>query len=301
MSQAVLSWSAPDAPDREEIAATLYRNVPTHSRTLLVSLLTRSFVDELLDAVQAGRPADFSRWAEAMAARPGRAQAIEAVLQAAETLPEYLGASLPPGYAEALRSLDHPIREQAAIELEQQAYEYSDRLDEVDSAVGKLVVKLSERNPQAAEHAREVASWCKRLARRLSLSEKATTFVERCGLLHNIGELEVPSHAGGEEVLAGERIVRGSAAALAQFAPVVRAQREALDGSGTPDGLRGEAITLPTRILAVACAFNDAITGRAGHAPLSVRAAVDTLSTGCGSRYDVTVVAALVGLTSGIA
>lgn len=299
MSQAALSYETL-SHDREEIAATLYRNVPTRNRTLLVSLLSRSFVDELLDAVDESRAPSFSTWAERMASRPGRAQAIEAVLQAADTLPEYLSNhGLPKMYLDALHSLEHPVRAQAAVELEHHSFAYSDRMDEVDSAIGKLLVRLGESNPHAAEHAREVASWCTRLARRLALSEKATTFVERCGLLHNVGELEVP-HTKEGHVLAGERIVRGSAAALAQFAPVVRAQHEALDGSGTPDGLRGDSISMATRILSVACAFNDAITGRSGRAPLSVRAAADQLTMGCGKRYDVTVVAALVGLTSGM-
>ena len=298
MSQAALSYES--TYDREAIASSLYRNIPTKNRTLLVSLVARSFVDELLDAVEARRSPSFSEWAERMASRPGRAQAIEAVLQAADTLPEYLlDVGMPQTYVDALRSLDHPISAQAAVELEQQAYEHSDRLNEIDSAIGKLLVRLGEVNPQAAEHAREVSAWCKRLARRLSLSERATTFVERCGLLHNIGELEV-EHTKEGHVLAGERIVRSSAAALAQFAPVIRAQHEQLDGSGTPDGLRGDAINMATRILTVACAFNDAITGRTGRAPLSVRAAADALTMGCGKRFDVTVVAALVGLTSGM-
>ncbi|MGH7327659.1 MAG: HD-GYP domain-containing protein [Polyangiaceae bacterium] len=298
MSQAALSYES--TYDREAIASDLYRNVPTRSRTLLVSLLSRSFVDELLDAVEERRSPSFAQWAERVSSRPGRAQAIEAVLQAAETLPEVLSEQgVPQLYVDALRSLDHPVSTQAALELEQHAYEHSDRLNEIDSAIGKLLVKLSEHNVQAAEHAREVSAWCKRLARRMSLSEKATTFVERCGLVHNIGELEI-EHTKEGHVLAGERIVRSSAAALAQFAPVIRAQHEALDGSGTPDGLRGDAIDVSTRILSVACAFNDAITGRTGRAPLSVRAAADALTMGCGKRFDVTVVAALVGLTSGM-
>jgi HD-GYP domain-containing protein (c-di-GMP phosphodiesterase class II) len=298
MSQAALSYES--TYDRETIATNLYRNVPTRSRNLLVSLLSRSFVDELLDAVEERRSPNFAQWAEQMASRPGRAQAIEAVLQAADTLPEYLlEHGMPQTYVDTLRSLDHPISTQAAAELEQQAYEYSDRLNEIDSAIAKLLVRLGEANPHSAEHAREVSAWCKRLGRRLSLSEKATTFVERCGLLHNVGELEV-EHTKESHVLAGERIVRSSAAVLAQFAPVIRGQHEALDGSGTPDGLRGEAIDMATRIVSVACAFNDAITGRTGRAPLSVRAAADALTMGCGKRYDVTVVAALVGLTSGM-
>ncbi|MBV8354572.1 MAG: HD domain-containing protein, partial [Candidatus Eremiobacteraeota bacterium] len=201
---------------------------------------------------------------------------------------------LPDRYLEVLRHLAAPVQTEAERELEQGAHTYSGHLDEVDSAIGKLLQQLEEVNPKAAAHARGVSSWCTRLARRLAFSEKETTFVTRCGLLHDIGDLEIAPSAtpGPEHVVAGERILRENMH-LVHFAPIVRAHHEWLDGTGYPCGLLEEQIPLAARIVSVADAFNDLITGDVGRKPLSEKAALAEITRACGTRFDVTVVSAL--------
>jgi HD-GYP domain-containing protein (c-di-GMP phosphodiesterase class II) len=182
----------------------------------------------------------------------------------------------------------------ATAEIEESAYPYNNHMDEVDSAIAKLVTNLAAVNAKAADHARQVSSWSARLARRLALSEREATFVTRCALLHDIGDLEVgpmPT-AGPEHVVAGERMAQGNVH-LAPFAQVIRAHHEALDGSGFPDGLRGDDIPRAAQIISVADAFNDLVAGHGGRKPLTAAAAVAELTAACGSRYDITVVAAL--------
>ncbi|MBV8354374.1 MAG: hypothetical protein JO101_03580, partial [Candidatus Eremiobacteraeota bacterium] len=69
-----LSWPEQISAEREQIAVALYRNVPTRSRSVIVKLLTESFVDEYVDAILDDRPPALREWIERMSARPGRAQ-----------------------------------------------------------------------------------------------------------------------------------------------------------------------------------------------------------------------------------
>ncbi len=118
-------------------------------------------------------------------------------------------------------------------------------------------------------------------------------------MIHDIGKigipdaiLQKPGRLTAEEQrdmqrhpALGERIARplGSASDLL---PIVRHHHESYDGSGYPDGHRGQEIPLPARIVAIADAF-DALTStrpyRAGRPPTE---AVDILMQGRGKQWD---------------
>lgn len=82
---------------------------------------------------------------------------------------------------------------------------------------------------------------------------------------------------------------------------VVLHHHECFDGSGYPDGLRGEAIPLPARLVAVVDAF-EAMTAAQPYRPArSVEAAVGELERMAGSQFDPDVVAAFVPLCDALA
>jgi len=76
------------------------------------------------------------------------------------------------------------------------------------------------------------------------------------------------------------------------LAQIVRQHHERLDGSGYPDGLKGEEILLEARILAVA----DVVEAMASHRPyrpaLGIESALAEVSSGAGTLYDAEAVAA---------
>ncbi len=81
--------------------------------------------------------------------------------------------------------------------------------------------------------------------------------------------------------------------------PTVRFHHERLDGSGYPDGLMGDEIPLPARVLAVADVF-DAMTSPRSHRPAHPRqAAIAEITANAGVKYDPQVVAALVKVIEG--
>jgi HD-GYP domain-containing protein (c-di-GMP phosphodiesterase class II) len=97
--------------------------------------------------------------------------------------------------------------------------------------------------------------------------------------------------------LASEEIVSGHKA-LRSFAPAVRSHHERLDGRGYPDGLVGSQITLATRIVTVADAFNAMIGRRAYRLPISPENALDRLLDNRGRQFDPIVVEAMVSVVS---
>ena len=81
-------------------------------------------------------------------------------------------------------------------------------------------------------------------------------------------------------------------------APVIRSHHERWDGQGFPDGLRGKAIPLGARILAVADAFEDLRGGKIDGKVLSAVDARRRVIAGRGSQFDPSVVDAFASLFS---
>jgi HD domain-containing protein len=76
----------------------------------------------------------------------------------------------------------------------------------------------------------------------------------------------------------------------------VRHHHERFDGTGYPDGLRGEEIPLASRVISACDAFHAMISERPYREPLSLDAAINELHEGAGGQFDPEVVAALVGI-----
>jgi HD-GYP domain-containing protein (c-di-GMP phosphodiesterase class II) len=122
--------------------------------------------------------------------------------------------------------------------------------------------------------------------------------------LHDVGKVAVPdailAKPGAldddewafirQHTLIGERIL-SVAPALTGAARLVRASHERIDGSGYPDGRKGEEIPLGARIIAVCDAF-DAMTSPRPYrtTPLSIEGAVTELQNGAGTQFDAKVV-----------
>jgi len=161
-------------------------------------------------------------------------------------------------------------------------------------------------------HARQVADLTRRIGQAMTLDAGTAHDLPIAALLHDIG------HIGLSDAVLARPISRldpgelrryrlhpvlGEQALLASddmqgVAPLIRSHHERWDGQGFPDGLRGTAIPLGARILAVADAYEDLRSGHIdGHAlsPLEARRAV---LAGRGSQFDPSVVDAFASLFS---
>ena len=192
-----------------------------------------------------------------------------------------------------------PVRAQAAVELEQHALAFSDRLDEVDSAIGKLVVNLAEANPQSSR-ARAGSFFVVQALGAAAVALRESHHVR--GALRSIAQYR---RAGSGPRLGSARPGRRADRAHQRCRPgAIR--------TGDARAARSAGRQRPSRRFARRCDHDgdaDSLGGlrvqrrdHRAHRPRTAERASRgrALTTGCGTRYDVTVVAALVGLTNGM-
>jgi HD-GYP domain-containing protein (c-di-GMP phosphodiesterase class II) len=135
----------------------------------------------------------------------------------------------------------------------------------------------------------------------------------RSAEMHDIGKLAIPDailHKPGplneaelrfvrSHTTVGERILSASPA-LSHVGAIVRASHERWDGSGYPDGRKGDEIPLAARIVAVCDAYA-AMTSDRPHSPaMSPGAALADLRAAAGTQFDPAVIEAFAGLPEGV-
>jgi two-component system, cell cycle response regulator len=171
----------------------------------------------------------------------------------------------------------------------------------------RLSRALARRAPRMAAHQRAVANLAGIVGRRIGLQDDELNAVVRAAEFHDVGKILVPDAILNKpgpltedelavlrrHAVAGERILAG-AAEPDPIPRLVRASHERWDGSGYPDGLRGEDIPLGARIIAICDAY-DAMTHERPYRPArSAAEALDELRLGAGVRYDPGLVAVFV-------
>jgi response regulator RpfG family c-di-GMP phosphodiesterase len=163
---------------------------------------------------------------------------------------------------------------------------------------------LDARSRVIASHCFRAAELASRLAQLLDLDEQEVDIVSTAGSLHDLGMIGVfddvlnkPGSLTREEWEVIKRHPNIGAdclephPALAAVAPIVRHHHERWDGSGYPDGLKGEVAPMGARVVAVAESF-DFITNKWLYRPnpLSVADAIRDISEHSGTWYDPAVV-----------
>jgi response regulator RpfG family c-di-GMP phosphodiesterase len=136
-------------------------------------------------------------------------------------------------------------------------------------ALDRCLAQVYGARIEALEHARRVAAASAVLAAALDIADPLLGHVVRAGLLHDIGKLAIPRSilANAWPLSSGEHaLVRSHARVaaeavsrvpfLAPAAEIVGAVRERYDGGGYPQHLRGTAIPMGARVIAVAEAFD---------------------------------------------
>ena len=164
---------------------------------------------------------------------------------------------------------------------------------------------LHREQPRLLAHARRVAASAVAIARALPLPELPCQHVHRAALVHDIGKLAFPvslldkdgQFTSEELAVIRTHTIAGAAILinvpyLHAAAAVVAATHERWSGGGFPRGLFNDAIPMPSRIIAVADAF-DALTGHVGDADAEIRDAANAeLVRYAGSHFDPAVVRA---------
>jgi HD-GYP domain-containing protein (c-di-GMP phosphodiesterase class II) len=168
-----------------------------------------------------------------------------------------------------------------------------------------LLTALSSKADFYRGHTGAVERTVARLAAALNISATDTAALQLAARLHDIGMVTIAdSVLNKTSALSPEEqtIIRTHPAiaadwleqvpALKHIAPIVRHHHERYDGCGYPDGLKGEAIPLLARVLAVADTYSAAIADWPGRKAKSALAVNAELRAGSGNQFDPLVVAA---------
>jgi putative two-component system response regulator len=148
-------------------------------------------------------------------------------------------------------------------------------------------------------HSERVAEYSKEIARRYGYDEDRQEEIYMMGLLHDVGKIGVPDtvinkteHLTDEEYelikkhpLKGAEIL-ATVSEMPKLVTGARWHHERYDGSGYPDGLKGEEIPEEARIIAVADAY-DAMTSRRSYRDIIPQNhVISELENGMGSQFD---------------
>jgi putative nucleotidyltransferase with HDIG domain len=165
---------------------------------------------------------------------------------------------------------------------------------------------LEKKDSYTRGHSQRVSRYAVRTAVALGVSGNMLDQIRLGGELHDIGKIGTrdsvlqkpgPLTAGEFEeikkhVTEGEEILEPLRRENPFVLQIVRSHHERLDGSGFPDGLRGEAIPFVARIVAVVDAFDAMTTNRSYRTPRSAGQAFDELRRFAGVQFDSEVVSA---------
>ena len=162
------------------------------------------------------------------------------------------------------------------------------RPDGVEVSLAPLLELAEETAPDVAAHMDRTARLARRFGLLLELSPPLLDQVVRTARVHDIGRLAMRDSTD-THFIAGQKILARKPALL-PLATLVRAMNERWDGTGTPDGLSGSAIPLPTRIVAVCEAFDSLTNPLNDTDPMSTRTAILELVERAGTDFDPGVV-----------
>ena len=175
-------------------------------------------------------------------------------------------------------------------------------LEEVDgheNVILSLALAIEAKDPYTEGHCARLAEYATLMGRDLGLPERELTQLRMAAMLHDVGKIAIPetvlrkpSSLSEEErelfrahPVIGERICRPLRSARA-ILPAIRHHHERWDGRGYPDGLKGEEIPLPARIIALVDAFDAMVSDRPYRSGIPILEALDIVRANIGPQWD---------------
>ena len=200
-----------------------------------------------------------------------------------------------------LRQQQQIIKDRARW-LERQVQDVADKIHVREKETLRRLARVGGYRETGSEATvRRIARYARLMAETLGLSEDECDFIEQAAPMHDIGKVGIsdaillkPGALTDAEravvnthTAIGYEILRDSPSKYLQLGAVIALRHhEHYDGNGYPDGLKGEAIPIEARIVAVADVYDALVSERPYKQAWSMQAAIDYLNNSKGKQFD---------------
>jgi HD-GYP domain-containing protein (c-di-GMP phosphodiesterase class II) len=181
------------------------------------------------------------------------------------------------------------------------------------SLIQALARTMTGRDPSMQQHAEQVRCYAVALAGEVCLGDhRLIEAIEAAAVVHDLGKLGVPDRllqkpgplTRDEYEQVKQHAVIGadllSAVGIPGLASIVRHHHENWDGSGYPDGLRGEDIPLGARVLSIVDCYDALTSDRPYRRALPHAVAVTMIQERRGTMYDPVIADAFLRIVRGL-
>jgi putative nucleotidyltransferase with HDIG domain len=206
------------------------------------------------------------------------------------------------GFDEEDVTLLAALADLVAISLEK-ARAYEELEEMFFQTAESMADAIEKRDPYTGGHTKRVTSYCATVARHLHLQPEDRKWLRIAATLHDVGKIGVedqilrkPSPLSPEEYskIKGHAVMGAGILQhirkLRAIIPGVKYHHEQIDGRGYPEGLKGEAMPVMAKIVAVADTYDAMTTDRPYRRAKSKEAAIEELQRCAGTQFDGDVV-----------
>ncbi|GAB4340789.1 MAG: response regulator [Calditrichia bacterium] len=181
----------------------------------------------------------------------------------------------------------------------EQRYLQENKAEILMKALKALMRALDAKDSYTYGHSQRVVKLAMLMADRLKLPPDRRYTLQLAAFMHDIGKIGMPDNIlkkadsledfemrqAKDHPVVGSQIL-GEIEELTEVASIVRHHHERYDGTGYPDGLKGEAIPYFSRILSILDAYEALVSDRVYHKGMDEETALQEIEANAGSQFD---------------
>jgi putative methionine-R-sulfoxide reductase with GAF domain len=193
-------------------------------------------------------------------------------------------------YSEKDEEMIAYLADQAAISIARARF-YEDQKNYEIHLTDMLLDAIDFQIPEKMGHSKRVARYSSIIAKAIGMPEEQQKMLYYTSLLHDVGFLKIraddnfrPDEFVKHPVIGYEMIRPISF--YADIAPFILYHHERYDGFGYPKRLKGDAIPLESRIIAIAEAFDTMVSETSYKVPVDFDSAIEELKRNAGTQFD---------------